>query len=95
MNHSHTVKSIQPDMVQGRRTMRRDRAGHRSESLTNYQVNITRVPDRRIMKRKTAGPGSESLTACQANTIRVPYGRIMRGKQLNWAVNHSQPVQLI
>ena len=74
------------------RIMRRKTARPGRESLTNCQVNTTRVASRRIMRRKTAGPGSESLTSCQVNTTRVAGRRIMRRDTTSFDTDKSLTV---
>ena len=46
------------------------------ESLTDCQVNRTRVGVRTV--RRNTGPGMESLTSCQANRTRVRVRTVRR-----------------
>ena len=54
---------MQHDQIGGR-TVRRDTARPDVESLTNCQVNRTRMGVKTV-RRDTGGPGIESLTCCQ------------------------------
>ena len=53
------------------RTVIRNTARPAIESLTCWQVNMTRVQVSLTVNMDTAGPDSESLTRCQANRTKV------------------------